>query len=42
MMLMLKSAFITREEGLKNDKLEGYWIEEIDGKRHQSDWHEQL
>jgi phenylalanyl-tRNA synthetase beta chain len=30
-MLMLKSAFITREEGLKNDKLEGYWIEEVEG-----------
>ena len=30
-MLMLKSAFITREEGLKNEKLEGYWIEEVEG-----------
>jgi phenylalanyl-tRNA synthetase beta chain len=31
-MMMLKSAFITREDGLKNEKLEGYWIEELDGK----------
>ncbi|ORY14962.1 hypothetical protein BCR34DRAFT_533752 [Clohesyomyces aquaticus] len=30
LMLMLNSAFITREEGLKNEKLEGYWIEEVD------------
>ncbi|PSN68080.1 phenylalanyl-tRNA synthetase beta chain [Corynespora cassiicola Philippines] len=30
LMLMLKSAFITREEGMKNEKLEGYWIEELD------------
>ena len=30
-MLMLKSAFITREEGLKNKKVQGYWIEEVDG-----------
>lgn len=30
-MVMLKIAFITREEGLKNDKIEGYWIEEVDG-----------
>ncbi|KAH4194464.1 phenylalanine--tRNA (Phe) ligase beta subunit [Parastagonospora nodorum] len=29
-MLMLRSAFITREDGMKNDKLEGYWIEEVD------------
>ncbi|KAF2463269.1 phenylalanyl-tRNA synthetase beta chain [Lindgomyces ingoldianus] len=29
MMLMLKSSFLTPEEGLKNDKLEGYWIEEV-------------
>ncbi|KAF2200737.1 phenylalanyl-tRNA synthetase beta chain [Delitschia confertaspora ATCC 74209] len=29
-MLMLKSAFITREDGLKNEGLEGYWIEEVD------------
>lgn len=33
LMSMLKSAFITREEGMKNEKLEGYWIEELDGKR---------
>jgi phenylalanyl-tRNA synthetase beta chain len=31
-MLMLKSAFITREEGLENSKVQGYWIEEVDGK----------
>lgn len=30
-MVMLKSAFITREESLRNDKIEGYWIEEVDG-----------
>jgi phenylalanyl-tRNA synthetase beta chain len=30
-MLMLKSAFITREEGLKGTDLNGYWIEEADG-----------
>lgn len=30
-MLMLKSAFITREDGLKNGKLQGYFIEELDG-----------
>ncbi|KAL5113926.1 phenylalanine--tRNA ligase subunit beta [Pleosporales sp. CAS-2024a] len=29
-MLMLRSLFITREDGMKNDKLEGYWIEEVD------------
>ncbi|KAH9834265.1 phenylalanyl-tRNA synthetase beta chain [Teratosphaeria destructans] len=29
-MLMLKSAFITREDGLANSKLEGYFIEEVD------------
>jgi phenylalanyl-tRNA synthetase beta chain len=33
-MLMLKSAFITREEGLQNEKVQGYWIEEVDGKVH--------
>jgi phenylalanyl-tRNA synthetase beta chain len=33
-MLMLRSAFITREDGMKNDKLEGYWIEEVDGRRN--------
>jgi len=32
LMLMLRSAFLTREDGLKNDPLEGYWIEEVDGK----------
>ena len=31
-MLMLKSAFITREEGLENKGVQGYWIEEVDGK----------
>ncbi|KAF2875579.1 phenylalanyl-tRNA synthetase beta chain [Massariosphaeria phaeospora] len=30
LMMMLRSVFITREDGLKNDKLEGYWIEEYD------------
>lgn len=30
-MQMLRSAFITREEALKNEKLGGYWIEEVDG-----------
>lgn len=30
-MTMLKSAFITREEGLENKQLQGYWIEEVDG-----------
>ncbi|KAL9066456.1 MAG: hypothetical protein Q9157_007132 [Trypethelium eluteriae] len=30
-MLMLKSAFLTREEGLSNEKVEGYWIDEVDG-----------
>ncbi|KAK4508268.1 hypothetical protein PRZ48_002006 [Zasmidium cellare] len=29
-MTMLKSSFITREDGLKNEKLQGYWIEEVD------------
>lgn len=32
LMLMLKSAFITREDGLKNPQLNGYWIEEVEGK----------
>ena len=32
-MLMLRSAFITREDGLKNEQLEGYWIEEVEGKQ---------
>ena len=30
-MLMLRSAFITREDGLKNSKLQGYFIEELNG-----------
>lgn len=30
-MLMLKSAFITKEEGVKDAKMQGYWIEEVDG-----------
>lgn len=32
-MMMLKSVYLTREEGMKNDKVakEGYWIEEVDG-----------
>ncbi|EOD44878.1 Phenylalanyl-tRNA synthetase class IIc beta subunit archae/euk cytosolic [Neofusicoccum parvum] len=29
-MLMLRSAFITHEDALKNEKLGGYWIEEVD------------
>jgi phenylalanyl-tRNA synthetase beta chain len=33
LMLMLKSAFITREEGLNKPDLGGYWIEEVDGKQ---------
>jgi phenylalanyl-tRNA synthetase beta chain len=32
LMLMLRSTFITREDGMKNSKLGGYWIEEFDGK----------
>lgn len=32
LMLMLKSAFITRDQGLKNPQLGGYWIEEVEGK----------
>lgn len=31
-MLMLKSTFMTREDGLKNETQQGYWIEEVDGK----------
>jgi phenylalanyl-tRNA synthetase beta chain len=31
LMLMLRSTFITREDGMKNSKLGGYWIEEVDG-----------
>lgn len=30
-MAMLKSAFITREEGLQGTNVDGYWIEEADG-----------
>lgn len=30
LMLMLRSVFLTREDGLKNEKLQGYWIEEVD------------
>ncbi|EOA90254.1 phenylalanine--tRNA ligase subunit beta [Exserohilum turcicum] len=30
LMLMLRSAFLTREDGLKNEQLQGYWIEEVD------------
>lgn len=30
-MLMLKSAFITKEDGMSNAALKGYWIEEDDG-----------
>ena len=29
-MLMLKSAFITKEDGMSNAGLKGYWIEELD------------
>ncbi|KAH8590001.1 hypothetical protein B0O99DRAFT_522272 [Bisporella sp. PMI_857] len=29
-LLMLKTAFLTREEGLEDVELDGYWIEEID------------
>ncbi|THW70470.1 phenylalanyl-tRNA synthetase beta chain [Aureobasidium pullulans] len=29
-MLMLKSAFITKEESLSNPAVKGYWIEEVD------------
>jgi phenylalanyl-tRNA synthetase beta chain len=31
LMLMLRSKFTTREDGLKNTALEGYWIEEVEG-----------
>jgi len=31
-MTMLRSAIITREEGLEDPEVEGYWIEEVDGK----------
>jgi phenylalanyl-tRNA synthetase beta chain len=30
-MLMLKSAFLTHEEGLEGTHVDGYWIEEVDG-----------
>lgn len=33
-MLMLKSAFITKEEGVSNPKVQGYWIEEVEGTLH--------
>jgi phenylalanyl-tRNA synthetase beta chain len=36
LMLMLRSAFLTREDGLKNEQLQGYWIEEVDGKSYPS------
>ncbi|KAF2150983.1 phenylalanine--tRNA ligase subunit beta [Myriangium duriaei CBS 260.36] len=29
-MLMLKTAFITREDGLKDESLKGYWLEEFE------------
>ena len=29
-LLMLKTAFVTHEEGLEGKKVDGYWIEEID------------
>jgi phenylalanyl-tRNA synthetase beta chain len=32
LMSMLRSAFLTREDGLKNVDLNGYWIEEVEGK----------
>lgn len=32
LMLMLRSKFMTREDGLKNAALEGYWIEEVEDK----------
>jgi len=31
LMLMLKTAFITREDGIKDEGLKGYWLEEVDG-----------
>ncbi|KAF2125911.1 phenylalanyl-tRNA synthetase beta chain [Dothidotthia symphoricarpi CBS 119687] len=30
LMTMLRSKFLTREDGLKNEELQGYWIEEVD------------
>jgi len=32
LMTMLQSAFITREEGMEKSGVQGYWIEEMDGK----------
>ncbi len=32
-MLMLKSAFLTHEEGLEGGKVDGYWIEEVNGEQ---------
>jgi phenylalanyl-tRNA synthetase beta chain len=32
LMLMLRSKFMVREDGMKNESVEGYWIEEVDGK----------
>lgn len=32
-MLMLKSAFITHEEGLEGTRVDGYWLEETDGNK---------
>lgn len=29
-MLMLKTAFVTREDGLKDENLKGYWLEEFE------------
>jgi len=29
-MLMLKSAFITKEDGLASESVQGYWLEELD------------
>ena len=33
-MSMLKSAFISHEEGLEGTTVDGYWIEEVDGTKH--------
>lgn len=30
-MLMLKAPFVSKEDGLQNDKVQRYWIEEVDG-----------
>jgi phenylalanyl-tRNA synthetase beta chain len=32
-MLMLKNAFLTHEEGLEGAHIDGYWIEEVDGEQ---------